>query len=517
MSKSNESFWAFKTPRAETTTLCRRVNFRRTALGLAFLLMGVWSCRAQDLSDVSRSNSWTTVHVTNTHGTVRNPTSAVWSYWWQPGRYDDGAGYALTSIRPALWQPMNALSTYKRLQWINPATGSAAGGGGTVEGRQTYLRAYWNTDPSPAMEWKPSWALAVYTEQDAFNVYDMGGKLEWTGTQTASGWNRQINIGVVRAGGGAYEPLLTRSLTSSETGGTLFDEGAEGQPVPAELRRIGLRQGDQLVIGVRGSTDQYRGINLFDRALTLRIVTPQGANLAKNLSRSFCFTNNTLHVSNHHGSAAEPSADIWSYWWQPGQIDEGEGYALVSIRLALWAPMKRTAAASYNLVWTDAGGGERPGGASVRAVSGSLRSNWDSAPTPDMEWQPSWALAVYTERAGTRTYAVGGKLEWVAQNTADGTRVASIVIVRAENGSIETLYQANLTTSELDVPQTLFDENAPEGTPVPSALRQFTLQENDRLVIGLRGSSNRYRAVRLLDEFLTLQIHVPQATLIAIR
>ena len=501
----------------------RKRNSAATCFGVAFMLaaLAAQGSLAQTLAPISRSNDWTTVRSENGHGTAAFPNALVWRYWWQSGRDPDGGPVpgSLRMIEPARWQPLYSIATAYRLRWIDDQ-GVQQPEAGEVIAYPAYISAYWNVLPtSPSVDWKPSWLLAAYEEQKPYGVYDITGKLDWMPRSQLSGWYRLGCIAVVRSADDSVEVLWSQALTAPvlDQRATLFDDNAAGgSTIPAALKQIGLLQGDRLVVGVRGSSDQYRTVRLYDDAMRLQPRAPAYTDNARNRSRCLSFTNSTVHQANYHGSTLNPTGNVWSYWWQPGKTTVGTNTALAAIDSALWVPMNRSGAASYKLAWLDENGAEYAGGGNIAATSRTLFAYWNDTPVPAIEWCPSWALAVYTEQAEQETYRIGGRLAWMATHWAEGTRRATLTIIRA-NGTLEPLYETNLNTTALDVEQTIFAENDESAPPVPLALRHFTLQRGDRLVVGMRGGEVKFRGSTLIDEHLTLSVFVPTGTVLVLR
>lgn len=238
-----------------------RVWPQSVLLALALLMANAEMALVQAGGDVSRYNSWTTPHVSNYHGTVGNPNATVWSYYRISGN---------TATTTNFWEPMNTNGiTYFQKQYDASAR---------VYAMQSSLYTYWNTPTAAPASWKPSLSLAVFKEFGAYHRYAIGGKLTYTLGSTANGYDRTVNIWIARADNSVTN-LYTYAIPYS--GMTLntytnFDESDPGKPVPAALKNFTLRQGDQLVFGIRGSSDPYRQVNLGDGALTLTITGPAG-------------------------------------------------------------------------------------------------------------------------------------------------------------------------------------------------------------------------------------------------
>ncbi|WP_043583984.1 hypothetical protein [Geminisphaera colitermitum] len=223
-------------------------------------------------TDVSRYTSWTAEGVTfsgNSHGTASNPTAAVWSYYHQAGLNEDGT-IPITELLPATSWSVTAYSSANSFFFRNdPGSRNR----GRVEITSTALFTYWTVSSGnqPVNSFKPSWAITTYKEfAEDGGTYDLGGKLAWALGTTAPSQEIRITIAKISTSGGVSVLFNTTVSTSSkDTPITVFDQ-ANGT-LPATLTGITLAQGEQLAFAIRGSSDQFRNIQLIDKDLTLTL------------------------------------------------------------------------------------------------------------------------------------------------------------------------------------------------------------------------------------------------------
>lgn len=227
-------------------------------------------------TDVSRYTSWTAEGVTfsgNSHGTASNPTAAVWSYYRQDGRLvtDDGSGgttiTAIMTLSPSTWTAVNYSTGSKYFNF------NTTGGYMRVQALNDKITTTWNVGGSTDYpNLKPIWSIATYKEfAEEGGTYNLGGKLAWQVTSTVPSRDILITIAKISSSGSVSVLFNTTVSTSSkDTPITVFDQ-ANGT-LPATLTGITLAQGEQLAFAIRGSSDQFRGVQLIDKDLTLTLL-----------------------------------------------------------------------------------------------------------------------------------------------------------------------------------------------------------------------------------------------------
>ena len=202
---------------------------------------------------------------TNYHGGVDDPNGQVWTYHWQNGQPTYG-GY-LTTLVPSAWYDLNTNITGVSYGFEVNYQGDPAVPVSLTRATRDRVGLLWHSTYTPELDRRPAWIISEWKAPGACTI-SLDGILSWQLGYTA-GSTYAYSIGTLS--GGVYTPLFEGN------GGSTSAPAKDAVTIVADLgdiaalQNIVLGANDTLLIGLRGSTYNYRMVTWDDSAVTIAV------------------------------------------------------------------------------------------------------------------------------------------------------------------------------------------------------------------------------------------------------